>query len=86
MFPVNRDGILHIDNNAMDSLQIFKTELHPSRMGIGKAKEGLSLFGILNMAKSAPGRRLLKYSTMKPFALRENNSSIESGFIARGRI
>lgn len=52
---------MSVDSAAMHSLQIFSTDRHPSLLGKGKAKEGLSLFGISDHTKSPAGRRLLKY-------------------------
>jgi DNA mismatch repair ATPase MutS len=55
-----REDVLYIDQNTLDALQLFKCEQHPSQLGIGSTKEGLSLFGLLNQAKTPPGRRLLR--------------------------
>ncbi|GAQ86130.1 putative MutS homolog 5 [Klebsormidium nitens] len=42
------DGYLTLDAATHDALQIFQEDRHPSSMGIGKAKEGFSVFGMLN--------------------------------------
>ena len=44
---INMEGVMKIDQNAFQSLQIFKTEEHPSSHSIGKSKEGLNLFILL---------------------------------------
>ena len=36
-----------MDLHTLRSLQIFVEEQHPSNMGIGKSKEGFSVFGML---------------------------------------
>ena len=36
-----------VDLQTLRSLQIFVDERHPSNMGIGKPKEGFSVFGML---------------------------------------
>lgn len=40
--------LLQVDAASLAALSIFAEERHPSRMGIGSTKEGLSLFGIAN--------------------------------------
>lgn len=57
---------MFVDSNTLEALQIFKQEAHPSRLGIGTSKEGLSLFGIMNEAKTPAGRRLLRYDVCHP--------------------
>ena len=37
-----------MDLASLHALQIFSEERHPSRMGIGSAKEGFSLFALAN--------------------------------------
>eukprot|EP00955_Chlamydomonas_euryale_P032770 344517-Chlamydomonas_euryale.AAC.13 len=39
-------GGLVLDNATLKGLQIFVNEQHPSNMGIGKAKEGFSIYGM----------------------------------------
>ncbi len=39
---------LNMDANTLEALQIFVNEDHPCLLGKGKAKEGLSLFGIMD--------------------------------------
>lgn len=36
-----------LDEASLQSLQIFADELHPSNMGIGKTKEGFSIYGMM---------------------------------------
>jgi DNA mismatch repair ATPase MutS len=50
---------LVIDSCALNSLSIFKRHLHPSAYG-GRAKEGLSLFALMNRTKSKVGERKLR--------------------------
>jgi len=52
---------LGIDASSLSALQIFKPEQHPSAHGLGGAKEGMSLFGILDTTQSPSGRSLLRY-------------------------
>ena len=37
---LNRNNFLKLDATALEALQIFQTDKHPSHMGIGRAKEG----------------------------------------------
>lgn len=39
---------LLLDPGTLAALSIFRSERHPSLMGIGSAKEGFSVFGLLN--------------------------------------
>jgi DNA mismatch repair protein MSH5 len=43
---------LVVDGPTLAALGVFKEERHPSNMGIGVAKEGFSLFGLLNRCVS----------------------------------
>lgn len=63
---INFGELLHLDLNTLSSLHIFMTDNHPSALGKGKAKEGLSLFGIMNRCQSPVGRRLLKNWFFRP--------------------
>ena len=47
-------------------VQIFQQEHHPSAMGVGQSKEGLSVFGMLNKCITAMGRRLLQLWFRRP--------------------
>ncbi|CAM8902860.1 unnamed protein product [Rhodiola kirilowii] len=44
------NSFLKLDAAAHEALQIFQTDKHPSHMGIGRAKEGFSVFGMMNKA------------------------------------
>ncbi|GMN51626.1 hypothetical protein TIFTF001_020775 [Ficus carica] len=43
-----------------EALQIFQTDKHPSHMGIGRSKEGFSVFGMMNKCVTPAGKRLLR--------------------------
>ncbi|KAM7432071.1 MutS protein 5 [Porites harrisoni] len=62
VFSLN--DLLIVDNNTYSALQIFQKERHPSvyKVGTGNsgAKEGLSLFGIINRTKSVLGSHMLR--------------------------
>ncbi|KAF9331320.1 MutS protein msh5 [Podila minutissima] len=61
------DNFMFINPNAMSSLQIFEDETHPSmHSSIRGRKEGLSLFGITNTARTTQGRYLLKQWFLRP--------------------
>ncbi|GJN14838.1 hypothetical protein PR202_gb01703 [Eleusine coracana subsp. coracana] len=47
------DKFLKLDATAHEALQIFQVDKHPSCMGIGRAKEGFSIFGMLNKVNKA---------------------------------
>ncbi len=57
--------IMHINADALYSLQIFDNEHHAS-IHSDKTKEGLSLFGILNNTKTSLGKALLHEWLMRP--------------------
>ena len=60
------EGMLQVDYNVFKSLQIFKSELHPSVYKAGGSKEGLSLFSVANKTKSKIGSKLLKLWFLRP--------------------
>jgi DNA mismatch repair protein MSH5 len=67
----------------LDALQIFKHELHPSVIkGRGRAKEGFSLYGILDRTVSTCGRTLMREWLLKPSknlqVITERHKSIEA--------
>ncbi|KAF2554631.1 hypothetical protein F2Q68_00017085 [Brassica cretica] len=62
--PLNK--FLKLDAAAHEALQIFQTDKHPSHMGIGRAKEGFSVFGMMNKCATPMGRRLLRNWFMRP--------------------
>ncbi|CAG8852259.1 16609_t:CDS:2, partial [Racocetra persica] len=51
---------------CLSSLQIFEDESHPNMHMQTKAKEGLSLFGILNNTRTVLGKYLLKQWFLRP--------------------
>ncbi|CAH9118028.1 unnamed protein product [Cuscuta europaea] len=57
---------LKLDSAAHEALQIFQIDKHPSHMGIGKAKEGFSVFGMMNKCVTPLGRRLLRNWFLRP--------------------
>ncbi|BBN02988.1 DNA mismatch repair protein MSH5 [Marchantia polymorpha subsp. ruderalis] len=59
-------GFLHVDAITHDALQIFQIDKHASLMGIGKTKEGFSVFGMLNKCVTVMGRRLLRLWFLRP--------------------
>jgi len=60
-------GFVRLDTNALTSLQIFHEEKHPNVIsGKGKAKEGFSLFSLLDQTRSRPGRKVLKEWMLRP--------------------
>ncbi|XP_035817661.1 DNA mismatch repair protein MSH5 isoform X11 [Zea mays] len=62
----HRDKFLKLDATAHEALQIFQVDKHPSYMGIGRAKEGFSVFGMLNKCVTPMGRRLLRAWFLRP--------------------
>ncbi|XP_041360061.1 mutS protein homolog 5-like [Gigantopelta aegis] len=63
------DDQMILDDTAYSALQIFHREAHPSVYKAGcsnSAKEGLSLFGILNRCKSQLGSRMLRLWFLRP--------------------
>ncbi|CAM6030930.1 unnamed protein product [Sphagnum balticum] len=60
------NGFLSIDAATHDALQIFQVDKHASSMGIGKEKEGFSLFGLLNKCVTLMGRKLLRLWFLRP--------------------
>ncbi|GMH40233.1 hypothetical protein BSKO_08137 [Bryopsis sp. KO-2023] len=59
-------GYLMIDPLTLRGLQIFQEERHPSAMGIGRAKEGFSVFGMFNRCLTGMGRQLLRLWFLRP--------------------
>ncbi|RZC27289.1 DNA mismatch repair protein MSH5 [Glycine soja] len=58
---ISLNNFLKLDTTAHEALQIFQIDKHPSHMGIGRAKEGFSVFGMMNKCVTPMGRRLLRY-------------------------
>ncbi|TFK40842.1 DNA mismatch repair protein MutS [Crucibulum laeve] len=63
--PLALDQVMHINTDALLSLQIFENESHAS-VHSDKTKEGLSLFGTLNNTKTTLGRSLLRTWLLRP--------------------
>ncbi|MED6134725.1 MutS protein msh5 [Stylosanthes scabra] len=61
-----RNKFLKLDVAAHEALQIFQIDKHPSHMGIGRPKEGFSVFGMMNKCVTPMGRRLLRNWFMRP--------------------
>jgi DNA mismatch repair protein MSH5 len=53
--------------DSFEALSIFSQDNHPSVVkGSGRAKEGFSLFALLDRAESVAGKRLLKQWMLRP--------------------
>ncbi|CAI0437251.1 unnamed protein product [Linum tenue] len=63
---VSLNKFLKVDATAHEALQIFLLDKHPSHMGIGRAKEGFSVFGMMNKCLTPVGRRLLRNWFLRP--------------------
>ncbi|XP_042949163.1 DNA mismatch repair protein MSH5 isoform X6 [Carya illinoinensis] len=48
VIEISLNNFLKLDAAAHEALQIFQIDKHPSHMGIGRAKEGFSVFGVMN--------------------------------------
>ncbi|KAF7314371.1 DNA mismatch repair protein 5 [Mycena kentingensis (nom. inval.)] len=62
---ISLDQYMHINADALSSLQIFENEGHAS-VHSDKTKEGLSLFGTLNGTSTTLGRALLRTWLLRP--------------------
>uniref|UniRef100_A0A0R0LCR4 DNA mismatch repair protein MSH5 n=1 Tax=Glycine max TaxID=3847 RepID=A0A0R0LCR4_SOYBN len=63
---ISLNNFLKLDTTAHEALQIFQIDKHPSHMGIGRAKEGFSVFGMMNKCVTPMGRRLLRNWFLRP--------------------
>ncbi|XP_049360398.1 DNA mismatch repair protein MSH5 isoform X4 [Solanum verrucosum] len=63
---ISLDKFLKVDSAAHEALQIFQIDKHPSHMGIGRAKEGFSVFGMMNKCVTPMGRCLLRNWFLRP--------------------
>ncbi|XP_024021664.1 DNA mismatch repair protein MSH5 isoform X4 [Morus notabilis] len=72
---VSLNNFLKLDSAAHEALQIFQTDKHPSHMGIGRAKEGFSVFGMMNKCITPAGRRLLRNWFLRPILDFDNLNS-----------
>jgi DNA mismatch repair protein MSH5 len=71
---------LRIDSSSFRALQIFAEEKHPEVIkGVGRSKEGFSLFGLFDRTRSLPGRQCLREWMMKPFCDKERIASRQDG-------
>jgi DNA mismatch repair protein MSH5 len=57
---LNIKNVLHMSRCTMKAIQLFKVDRHPLSCGSGRAKESLSVYGLLNLTRSASGSRLLR--------------------------
>lgn len=65
------EGTLLVDAVTLESLQIFKSENHPSSHNIGPDKEGISLFRLLDKTVSTCGRKLMRQWVSRPITDRK---------------
>ncbi|OMO83496.1 hypothetical protein CCACVL1_11376 [Corchorus capsularis] len=72
VIEISLDKFLKLDASAHGALQIFQVDKHPSHMGIGRAKEGFSVFGMMNKCVTPMGRRLLRNWFLRPILDLEN--------------
>ncbi|KAH6778517.1 MUTS-like protein 5 [Perilla frutescens var. frutescens] len=63
---ISLNNFLKVDSAAHEALQIFQTDKHPSHMGIGRSKEGFSVYGMMNKCVTPMGRRLLRSWFLRP--------------------
>ncbi|KAI4388194.1 hypothetical protein MLD38_000547 [Melastoma candidum] len=66
ILEISLNNFLKLDSAAHEALQIFQVDKHPSHMGIGRAKEGFSVFGVMNKCVTPMGRRLLRSWFLRP--------------------
>ncbi|XP_031405059.1 DNA mismatch repair protein MSH5 isoform X3 [Punica granatum] len=66
VIEISLNNFLKLDGAAYEALQIFQIDKHPSHMGIGRAKEGFSVFGMMNKCLTTMGRRLLRSWFLRP--------------------
>ncbi|KAJ1487315.1 muts domain V-domain-containing protein, partial [Baffinella frigidus] len=76
------DQFLQIDAQTIQSLQILHQDRHPSAAVNGKAKEGLSLFSLLDNTRSPLGRQMLRTWFVRPLLKEEEIAKrLEAGKI-----
>ncbi|XP_048235464.1 DNA mismatch repair protein MSH5 isoform X2 [Ricinus communis] len=63
---ISLNKFLKLDAAAHEALQIFQIDKHPSHMGIGRSKEGFSVFGMMNKCVTPVGQRLLRNWFLRP--------------------
>lgn len=77
---------LRIDSSSFRALQIFAEEKHPEVIkGVGRSKEGFSLFGLFDRTRSLPGRQCLREWMMKPFCDKERITRRQDGIAMAAR-
>ncbi|XP_061984418.1 DNA mismatch repair protein MSH5 isoform X5 [Populus nigra] len=69
---ISLNKFLKLDAAAHEALQIFQIDKHPSHMGIGRAKEGFSVFGMMNKCVTPIGKHLLRNWFLRPLLDVEN--------------
>ncbi|GAA5944527.1 hypothetical protein JCM3775_003284 [Rhodotorula graminis] len=62
---IKLDKIMLVNSDALTSLQIFQDEAHAAT-GSSATKEGLSLFGIVNIARTPLGKLLMRQWFIRP--------------------
>ncbi|XP_023740094.1 DNA mismatch repair protein MSH5 isoform X1 [Lactuca sativa] len=75
IMQISLNKFLKVDSAAHEALQIFQTDKHPSHMGIGRAKEGFSVFGMMNKCVTPMGKRLLRSWFLRPILDLDNLNS-----------
>ncbi|KAI3755927.1 hypothetical protein L1987_55737 [Smallanthus sonchifolius] len=75
VMQISLNKFLKVDSAAHEALQIFQTDKHPSHMGIGRAKEGFSVFGMMNKCVTPMGKRLLRTWFLRPILDLDNLNS-----------
>ncbi|KAI3804732.1 hypothetical protein L1987_26500 [Smallanthus sonchifolius] len=81
VMQISLNKFLKVDSAAHEALQIFQTDKHPSHMGIGRAKEGFSVFGMMNKCVTPMGKRLLRTWFLRPILDLDNlNSRLNISF------
>nr|XP_034896775.1 DNA mismatch repair protein MSH5 isoform X4 [Populus alba] len=78
---ISLNKFLKLDAAAHEALQIFQIDKHPSHMGIGRAKEGFSVFGMMNKCVTPIGKLLLRNWFLRPLLDVENlNGRLDAKF------
>ncbi|KAL4579994.1 hypothetical protein LXL04_016166 [Taraxacum kok-saghyz] len=75
VMQISLNKFLKVDSAAHEALQIFQTDKHPSHMGIGRSKEGFSVFGMMNKCVTPMGKRLLRTWFLRPILDLDNLNS-----------
>ncbi|XP_071733711.1 DNA mismatch repair protein MSH5-like [Rutidosis leptorrhynchoides] len=75
IMQISLNKFLKVDSAAHEALQIFQTDKHPSYMGIGRSKEGFSVFGMMNKCVTPMGKRLFRTWFLRPILDIDNLNS-----------